>query len=75
MMVTEDEASKMWCPEVCYHAEGSAVNLEDPDFDYGAVGPLYQWDNCRGSDCMMWRWADTGCDGERRGYCGKAGKP
>ena len=32
--------------------------------------------DCETTDCMAWRWYDKlDCEGERRGYCGLAGKP
>lgn len=65
--LSEDEASKKWCPFVRLTNGGSerVFNrwVHEPIADIPDVC-------CAGSSCMAWRWYSSD-----RGYCGLAGKP
>lgn len=69
MLVSEEAASKKWCPLVRIIAPeqyGRAYNNRGTDtVDDKDV-------NCIGSRCMAWRELDTRSG---RGYCGFAGVP
>lgn len=80
MFLTEDEAKKKWCPMVrtsgLICGEHGGVTVNDPSGNYDTT--------CKGSDCMMWRWAippphitqdDEGKNiTDKTGYCGLGGK-
>lgn len=71
--MTEEEAKEKWCPmaQISYQF-------------YAGIGRS-EFQQCSGSNCMMWRWNTAGfkyCDGDRvdvpsktDGYCGLGGKP
>lgn len=70
-MHTEEQAKKLWCPEVrkIMEANGgrngiaaTSINTEDA--------------LCIASECMHWRWAQRfeECDAAT-GYCGLSGRP
>ena len=64
-MHTEDQARQMWCPQ-------------SRDFEWGSGVVTLKSDCCKASECMAWRWIENACEqkpGERRGFCGLAGKP
>jgi len=79
MIVTEDDARRMWCPftrvlETAHprHDAGAAVNRRS-----GQRPALCT--ECQASACMAWRWYDIEelapeREKLRRGYCGLAGK-
>lgn len=82
MMLTENEASKKWCPEIRTGLiHGIAVN-HHIDMEPKGQG-VYDETRCIGSGCMMWRWkyredgraAIQNSDGSKLGFCGKAGIP
>ena len=74
----EDEAKTKWCPHHRTHHRSenmrTAVNQrwESPRIDVPGHVIYFK---CIGSDCMMWRCADSFIPGRERGYCGLAGKP
>jgi hypothetical protein len=78
MIVNDEDAAEFWCPMTrVYNPKNKATGynmvvefLEDgePDDDLQPVG------NCRGSDCMMWRYAKA-TPLDNSGYCGLAGIP
>lgn len=64
-MLTENEAAKIGCPLLTL-----TFGLYQGSFTVGD-GVC-----CQGSRCMMWRWQAKRLDGgERRGFCGLAGRP
>ncbi|MDL2207148.1 hypothetical protein LJC09_03340 [Desulfovibrio sp. OttesenSCG-928-F20] len=59
MLITELEGSGYLCPMGMSH-----------------LGEHNEGCECKTTECMAWRWYDKpDCEGERRGYCGMAGKP
>jgi len=81
-MYTEEEAKKLWCPEVRYlavfvnkHQERECTGA----YNRGAVDSGLHASNCRASQCAMWRWTGGGKminnKKELVGYCGLGGKP
>jgi len=59
MLITEFDGNSCLCPM-------SKYSLDKNNEEHG----------CQTSSCMAWRWYDKpDCEGERRGYCGLAGKP
>ena len=59
MIMKENSAKKKICPVL-------KINPAAPGVVAKSRGP---YERCKGSECMMWRWAAG--DG---GYCGLAGK-
>ena len=82
MIVTEEEAKGMWCPEARI---GGPMNTEAEGTSYNRWPQSPSPDaQCIGSACMAWRWRTvpdlrrvdrTLGDDYSYGYCGKAGKP
>lgn len=68
MLVSEEEATKKWCPMV--RAEAGFDNVAA---NAGASDRNPAWSHCIGADCMMWRRDPVGptCFG----YCGLGGAP
>jgi hypothetical protein len=70
MIVTEDEASSLWCPQ------GRVLESEESGNGLGAASTnrylgskLHDADpRCFASKCMFWRWDDAD-----HGHCGLAG--
>ena len=65
MLITELDGMGRHCPMKLYSfIDEYNEERGSPDRD------------CETTNCMAWRWYDKpNCDGERRGYCGLAGKP
>jgi hypothetical protein len=60
MIVTEAEASKMWCPKSFIVDDGSSMNRATAvDFPHQC--------KCLGSRCMWWMWFDGS---KVQGVCG-----
>lgn len=59
MIVTEDHAKAMWCPQVRHEGDDGGT------FNRGLLDPVNLQRvpcNCMGSSCMMWRWAQKPVD-------------
>lgn len=71
MIVSENQAKSMWCPEVRVHdaSKGVGINAYATPSPDGMTLDIVRMGNCIGSDCMMWRWSGVQSDGE--GFCGK----
>lgn len=85
MILTEQEASGMWCPMV--RMPHTSADVEVPPVagvnthSSNGMGRGQMNEpppaHCIGCKCMMWRWSDhlkPTSDG-RRGFCGIAGRP
>lgn len=63
MIVTKEQALKLWCPMVRFNMQGAAVNITD--------GARYDATRCQASDCMMWvELPIRAPHGLHRGTCG-----
>lgn len=79
--MTEIEAKGKWCPMTRHQNGSGGVGVNRVNWD-----KTYNYANCIGSACMMWRGTNTNPDGTLiakfdgdnpvpEGYCGLAGKP
>lgn len=71
MIVTPEEAKKLWCPHVrCECRESvqadSASNCLTPT-KAGNQHNVPLWATCVSTRCMMWRWYDSE---HTKGFCG-----
>lgn len=72
MIVTEEQAGKLWCPLVRVPAQVRALEDATDIVNRGLNGePLGA---CIGARCMMWRWnAEFATqDPNSKGFCGMA---
>ena len=61
MLFTDYEGTEYVCPVKTY---------------YDHLEERYEEPKCEASCCIAWRWYDKpDCGGDRRGYCGLAGRP
>jgi hypothetical protein len=81
MLVTEREASSLWCPMVRVRVRSlNAANRVNPElgrrFKYWLLRTFFprlywflmaRYYACVGSECMMWRWES---ESSPRGFCG-----
>lgn len=88
MLVTEDDARRLWCP--AGRLEGNASN-RTADGWVTRESDSHPPSACVAGKCMWWRWADKLTESltpvrvhqggrlvdleHRRGYCGMAGTP
>ncbi len=80
--ISEAAARTKWCPHVRETFQGAgtynrANRFEEVQGVRRDTGQLSTTFTCKGSMCMMWRWADMAWRWAARdeGYCGLAGKP
>lgn len=73
MLITETDASKLWCPLVRHACNGETFNRgENTNYTNTSTVSTYPC-TCIGSKCAGWRWKIEKTNFPAKGFCGFAG--